>query len=159
MESQQRGRVPTDTTDEETDHDSRSDDDEPPHHKHNGPFRDDGAVRRDAAGRAQDRPEFDIDHPLDATRDCFDEVDGRPIEEPEDVKARRLAGKSGARDQLPAFDSRAVFYASLFLFESLCFLAAPPLFVAYLLVVVRRALSSCGSLGNGHSRRVCSWGG
>jgi hypothetical protein len=139
MESQQRGRASTtDTSDEETDNDSRSDnDDEPAGPKHDGPFRDDGRVRRDAAGRAQDRREFDIDHPLDATRDCFDDVDGRPIEEPADVKERRLAGKSGLRDQLPAFDSRAVFYTSLFLFESLCFLAAPPLFLAYLLVVVR----------------------
>ena len=135
MESHPHRRHDSGTSDEEAGYDSRSDADDP-RPKHDGPFRDDGP-KRDAAGREEDRREFDIDHPLDATRDCFDEVDGHPIEEPEEVKERRLAGKSGLRDQLAAFDSRAVFYSSLFLFESLCFLASPPLFLAYLLVVVR----------------------
>ena len=55
----------------------------------------------------------------------------KAIVEPEDVRERRLAGQSNWRDQLRAFDSRAVFYSSLFLFEWLLFLCSPPLFLAF----------------------------
>mmetsp|Transcript_28293 Transcript_28293/g.56988 ORF Transcript_28293/g.56988 Transcript_28293/m.56988 type:complete len:537 (-) Transcript_28293:209-1819(-) len=75
-------------------------------------------------------------HPWDSTSDCFDDFDGRAVVEPDDVKARRLAGQSSARDQLKAFDSRAVFYSTLFLFEWLLFLFSFPLFLAFCLVVV-----------------------
>jgi hypothetical protein len=76
-------------------------------------------------------------HPFDAPSDCFDDFDGRAIQEPPEVKERRMSGQSNARDQLRAFDSRAVFYSSLFLFEWLVFLIWPPLFFAFCFVVVR----------------------
>ncbi len=79
---------------------------------------------------------YGMAHPFDSTSDCFDDFDGKAVIEPEDVKQRRLSGQSYFRDQLRAFDSRAVFYSSIFLFEWLLFLVFPPLFVAFTVVVV-----------------------
>lgn len=95
--------------------------------------------RAERAERRREEEEVDVHdiaHPFDATHDCFDDFDGKAVQEPEDVKARRLEGKSDWRDQLKAFDSRAVFYVSLFLFEWVLLLLWPPLFLAFCLVVV-----------------------
>lgn len=78
----------------------------------------------------------DMSHPFDSTSDCFDDFDGRAVFEPDDVKDRRLNGNSNLIEQIKAFDSRAVFYSSLFIFEWLVFIWWPPLFLAFCLVVV-----------------------
>mmetsp|Transcript_32712 Transcript_32712/g.38361 ORF Transcript_32712/g.38361 Transcript_32712/m.38361 type:complete len:486 (+) Transcript_32712:69-1526(+) len=79
---------------------------------------------------------FEMSHPFDTTSDCFDDFDGRAVCEPFDVKERRENGQTTLLEQVKAFDSRAVFYSSIFLFEWLVFLWWPPLFLAFCVVVV-----------------------
>jgi len=85
---------------------------------------------------SRDEDAHEMSHPFDSTSDCFDDFDGKAVFEPEDVKERRLDGQSNLIEQVKAFDSRAVFYSSLFIFEWLVFIWWPPLFLAFCLVVV-----------------------
>ena len=63
-----------------------------------------------------------------ADGDCFDDLDGRHgMHENDSARERRLRGESGFIDQLTSFETRSVFYSSLFIFEWLIFLFFPPL--------------------------------
>ena len=71
-----------------------------------------------------------------ADGDCFDDLDGRHgMHENDSARERRLRGESGFIDQLTSFETRSVFYSSLFIFEWLIFLFFPPLFVAFTVCV------------------------
>ena len=57
------------------------------------------------------------------------------MHERDDVRERRLRGKSYLMDQITSFETRSVFYSSLFLFQWLVLVAFPPIFVAFTVCV------------------------